>query len=350
MTARRRGVDGATANGAEPLLQVEELRVAFPTPAGPARAVDGVSFQVEAGEVVGLVGESGCGKTVTCRALLGLVPPPGEVGAGSSIRFQGRELAGAGEPEWEGVRGTGVGMVFQDAGAALNPVLSVGDQIGEVLRHRRGMERREAAAEAIRLLDEVGIPDPGARARAFPHQLSGGMRQRVQVAVALAGEPALLVADEPTTALDVSVQARILELLAREQEERGMALLLATHDLGVVATLCQRVLVMYAGQIVEEGSVEEILEAPAHPYTRALLASVPVLGDPGRTLRPLEGEVPSPVAWPGGCRLHPRCPEAFHRCGEAPPLFGEGHRSRCWLAAPAGEDGPPAQTRPGEVP
>jgi peptide/nickel transport system ATP-binding protein len=320
------------------LLEVKDLRVEFSTDGGAARAVDGVSFQVGEGETLGIVGESGCGKTVTSLAIMGLIPsPPGRVLPGSSIRFRDRELAGAPQKQLRALRGNDMGMIFQEPMTSLNPVFTVGSQIGETLARHRGMKRKEALERSEALLKEVGIPEPGRRLHEYPHQLSGGMRQRVMIAMALACEPALLIADEPTTALDVTIQAQILELLAELRRRRGMAVLLITHDLGVVAEVCDRVAVMYAGQVVETGNVHEIFGDPRHPYTRGLLDSLPRLDNRGGRLRPIPGVVPSPTAWPSGCRFAPRCRFAWDRCRmEAPPLIGVGgspgvRGSRCWL-------------------
>jgi oligopeptide/dipeptide ABC transporter ATP-binding protein len=320
------------------LLEVENLRTWFTSEAGTARAVDGVSFTVDAGETVGIVGESGCGKTVTSLSIMGLVPnPPGRIVEGSSIRFRGRELTALPRRELRKLRGNQMAMIFQEPMTSLNPVYTVGDQVREALRLHRAMGRREARAAGVQALREVGIPEPEQRFDEYPHQLSGGMRQRVMIAMALSCEPDLLIADEPTTALDVTIQAQILDLLAGLRERLGMAMLLITHDLGVVAEVCDRVLVMYAGQVVESGPVADIFHDPRHPYTRGLLDSLPRLEDRGRRLRPIEGAVPSPLAWPGGCRFRDRCPHAWERCAsETPPLFAvgdppEGRASRCWL-------------------
>jgi oligopeptide/dipeptide ABC transporter ATP-binding protein len=320
------------------LLEVENLRTWFTTDSGTARAVDGVSFHVEAGETVGIVGESGCGKTVTSLSLMGLIPrPPGRIVEGSSIRFRGQELTTLSPKAFRSLRGREIAMIFQEPMTSLNPVYTVGDQIREALRLHRGLDRTKGRVAGVDLLREVGIPEPEQRFDEFPHQLSGGMRQRVMIAMALAGEPALLIADEPTTALDVTIQAQILTLLAGLRTKRNMALLLITHDLGVVAEICDRVLVMYAGQVVESGPVEDIFLRPRHPYTQGLLDSLPRLEDRGRRLRPIEGTVPSPVNWPEGCRFRARCGAAWDRCGEeAPPLVavegdGGARASRCWL-------------------
>ena len=317
------------------LLEVRDLRTYFETTAGTARAVDGVSFDLEAGEVLGIVGESGSGKSVTSLSILGLVPqPPGRIQPGSSIRFKGEELVGASEARLRRIRGNDIAMIFQEPMTSLNPVYTVGDQIAESLRHHRGMGKREARARAVELLRLVGIADPAERAADYPHQLSGGMRQRVMIAIALACEPDVLIADEPTTALDVTIQAQILELLTELRERLGMAMILITHDLGVVAEVCDRVVVMYAGRIVEEASVERIFESPRHPYTEGLLQAIPRLGHQVERLAVIPGTVPSPAAWPHACRFHPRCPYGWELCAEAEP--GEfdvapGHWSRCWL-------------------
>ncbi len=320
-----------------PLLEVENLRTHFFTDAGVARAVDGVSFHVGEGETVGIVGESGCGKTVTSLSIMGLVPdPPGRILPGSAIRFRGRDLATLRPREMRRLRGSEIAMIFQEPMTSLNPVYSVGDQIAEALQIHRKMGRAEARTEGVRLLQEVGIPEPERRFDEYPHQLSGGMRQRVMIAMALSCEPDLLIADEPTTALDVTIQAQILDLLAGIRERRGMAVLLITHDLGVVAEVCDRVLVMYAGQVVESGSVREIFHSPRHPYTRGLLDSLPRIDQGGRRLRPIAGTVPSPVNWPSGCRFADRCPHVWERCRAEPPdLFQLGddelRQSRCLL-------------------
>ena len=327
-----------------PLLEVRDLRTYFRTDAGVAQAVDGVSFHVEEGETLGIVGESGCGKTVTSLSLMGLIPdPPGEIVSGSSIRFGGEELLGASNAHLREIRGNEISMIFQEPMTSLNPVFTVGNQIAEALRTHRGLNKRDARTVSIRLLKEVGIPDPDQRFDEYPHQLSGGMRQRVMIAMALSCEPRLLIADEPTTALDVTIQAQILDLLAGLRRTHGMAVLLITHDLGVVAEVCDRVIVMYAGQVVETGTVEEIFAEPWHPYTQGLLASLPELGGRDRELHPIRGVVPSPVSWPEACRFRERCPFAWERCHrEMPELLtvdGEvGRSARCWLMDDAEPD------------
>ena len=317
------------------LLDVKDLRTYFATEAGVARAVDGVSFTVEKGEVLGIVGESGCGKSVTSLSIMRLVPePPGEIVAGSSVRFAGRELLELDEAGMRGVRGDDIAMIFQEPMMSLNPVYAVGEQIAETVRVHRRVNRAEARARAVEMLRLVGIPEPAERADDYPHQLSGGQRQRVMIAIALACEPELLIADEPTTALDVTIQAQILDLLASLRARLGMAILLITHDLGVVAEVCDRVVVMYAGQIVEEGRVADMFRDPRHPYTQGLMQAMPRLGRREERLTVIPGIVPSATAWPAGCRFHTRCPYAWDLCvREMPELFDArpGHRSRCWL-------------------
>ena len=319
------------------LLEVSDLRTYFTTHGGVARAVDGVSFSVEEGETLGIVGESGCGKTVTSLSILGLIPnPPGEIASGSSIRFNGEELLAASPKRLREIRGNDISMIFQEPMTSLNPVYTVGNQIAEVLRLHRGMTRAEARAAGVRLLDEVGISDPDQRFDEYPHQLSGGMVQRVMIAMALSCEPRLLIADEPTTALDVTIQAQILDLLNGMRRRHGMALLLITHDLGVIGEVCDRVVVMYAGQIVETGTVEEILGDPRHPYTQGLLASLPDLGERGQPLTPIPGGVPDPVNWPAACRFRERCSFAWDQCGASSPGSfpvepASDRTARCWL-------------------
>jgi len=346
-----------------PLLTVENLHTWFSTDAGVARAVDGVSFHIEEGETLGLVGESGCGKTVTSRSVMGLIPaPPGKILPESSIRFLDEQLVGAPEDRLRQIRGNDISMIFQEPMTSLNPVFTVGAQIEEALRLHRGLKKAGAREVGVQLLKEVGIPEADRRYDEYPHQLSGGMRQRVMIAMALSCEPRLLIADEPTAALDVTIQAQILELLARLQKSHRMAVLLITHDLGVVAEVCDRVCVMYAGKVVETGSVEEIFEQPKHPYTQGLLASLPDVGAPGAQLTPIPGVVPSPTHWPEGCRFADRCPHAWDHCrAEPPPLEplepgsdrGTDRASRCWLAV-EGVEPPPRAAAPadgsGEVP
>jgi oligopeptide/dipeptide ABC transporter ATP-binding protein len=324
-----------TASAEEPLLAVSDLRTYFHTDAGVARSVDGVSFTVGAGETVGLVGESGCGKSVTALSLMRLVRAPGRIEAGSSIRFEGRELLGLPERDMRRVRGNRMAMVFQEPMSALNPVFTVGDQVAEVARVHTSMSRREAWQKAVDMLALTGIHAPEQRAGEYPHQLSGGMRQRVLIAMALMMNPALVVADEPTTALDVTIQAQILELLAELQGRLGTSILLITHDLGVIAEVAKRVIVMYAGEVVEQADVRTLFAQAHHPYTEGLLAAMPRLGERRERLAVIPGTVPPPTAWPVGCRFHDRCPYAWERCAtEHPPLYqiGGGHLSRCHLA------------------
>ena len=316
-------------------LQVENLRVSFPTgDGGRVYPVDGVSFTLDRGRTLALVGESGCGKSLTSLALLRLIPSPGRIEDGSTIRLGDTDVLSLRGEALRKIRGRRIGMVFQDPMTSLNPVFTAGDQIAEGVRAHFDVSRAEARRRALMLLQEVGIPDPLARLDAYPHQLSGGMRQRVMIAIALSAEPEILVADEPTTALDVTVQAQILEVLDRLRERHGMAVLLITHDLGIVAGRADRVAVMYAGQIVEEAPTERLFASPSHPYTQGLFASIPRITGPIGRLSPIGGSVPAPGAWPGGCRYRPRCPKAFEKSETMPPLLPVGldHRMRCWLA------------------
>ena len=318
-----------------PLLSVRDLRTTFRTGAGVARAVDGVSFEVGRGETLGLVGESGCGKSVTGLSILRLVQPPGRIEPGSRVEFEGRDLLALDEESMRRLRGNRVAMIFQEPMTALNPVFTVGEQIAEVVRVHEGAGRREAWARAVAMLDTVGIPAPAERAREYPHQLSGGMRQRVMIAMALVLEPALVIADEPTTALDVTIQAQILELLADLQRRLGTSIVMITHDLGVIAETASRVVVMYAGEVVEEASVPALFAEAHHPYTEGLLRAMPRVGQARERLATIPGTVPPPTAWPPGCRFRDRCPYAWERCAtEHPPLYriGAGHVSRCHLA------------------
>jgi peptide/nickel transport system ATP-binding protein len=320
-----------------PLLEVTDLRTWFHTDAGVAKAVDGVSFHVDPGEVVGIVGESGCGKSVTSLSVMQLIArPPGEIMPGSSIRFRGEQLIGASEKRLRDLRGNDIAMIFQEPMTSLNPVYTVGDQIGEALRLHRRVRQREARQRSIDMLRLVGIPNPEERVDAYPHHLSGGQRQRVMIAMALSCDPELLIADEPTTALDVTIQAQILELLADLRARLGMAVILITHDLGVVAEVCDRVLVMYAGRIVEHGTVDQLFRDPRHPYTEGLLAAVPRLGHQQERLAVIPGTVPSPMEWPVGCRFHTRCPYGWDLCvREEPKLLSvqedASRLARCWL-------------------
>jgi oligopeptide/dipeptide ABC transporter ATP-binding protein len=320
----------------EPLLRVRDLKTYFVTErgSGTARAVDGVSFDLYPGETLGIVGESGCGKTVTSLSILRLIPePPGHIRPGSLIEFEGRNLLALAPPELRAIRGNQIAMVFQEPMTSLNPVFTVGDQIAEAAIIHQRLSRKAARARAIEMLTLVGIPDPAERVDHYPHQLSGGMRQRVMIAMALVCHPKVLIADEPTTALDVTIQAQILELLDRLQADLGMAVLLVTHDLGVVAGQADRVVVMYAGQVVETAPTTALFDRPLHPYTEGLMAAVPRIAAPKSRLQAIPGQVPAATAWPSGCRFHPRCPHAWAKCTiEEPPLLGDGdHTARCWL-------------------
>jgi peptide/nickel transport system ATP-binding protein len=332
-----------TEPASPPLLQVTDLRTYFHTPAGVARAVDGVSFAVGARETVGIVGESGCGKSVTALSILRLIQAPGRIEGGSRIEFEGKDLMTIEDRVIRHIRGNRIAMVFQEPMTALNPVFTVGDQVAEVARVHAGASRRDAWARAIEMLGLVGIPSPADRAKAYPHQLSGGMRQRVLIAMALVMNPALVIADEPTTALDVTIQAQILELLQELQERFGTSIMLITHDLGVIAEVADRVIVMYGGEIVEQATVDELFAHPHHPYTEGLLNAMPRVGGHRERLAVIPGTVPPPTAWPSGCRFHDRCPFAWERCTrEHPPLYqiGVGHVSRCHLADEPQRRGP----------
>ena len=317
-----------------PLLAIRDLRISFRTGHGLARAVDGIDLDVDAGETVGLVGESGCGKSVTALAVLRLVEPDGSVALGSSIQLEGRDLLALPMKELRAVRGNHVAIVFQEPASALNPVLTIGDQIAEAVTTHQKVNKKAAWARAVEMLEMVGIADAAERARGYAHQLSGGMRQRVLLAMALVCRPKLLIADEPTTALDVTIQAEILALLQSLQQRLGMAVLLITHNLGVVAETARRVYVMYAGQIVEEAPTDTLFARPAHPYTEGLIAAVPRLDQKRERLAQIPGQVPPATDWPAGCRFHPRCPYTWDKCRtESPPLLDvePGHRARCWL-------------------
>jgi oligopeptide/dipeptide ABC transporter ATP-binding protein len=331
-----------------PLLSVEGLRTYFATRGGTMRAVDGVDLSLEQGRTLGVVGESGCGKTVTSLSIMRLIDPPGRIEPDSKIVFDGHDLVAADEDELREVRGNEISMIFQEPMTSLNPVYTVGDQIAEAVRLHKGVGQRAAMDRAVEMLKLVGIPSPERRVRDYPHQMSGGMRQRVMIAMALSCDPKLLIADEPTTALDVTIQAQILELMKELRDRLGMAIMLITHDLGVVAEMADDVAVMYAGRVVESGPVESIFQTPQHPYTEALLQSIPVLGmTQAEPLRVIRGMVPSPLSWPEGCRFATRCDYAFDRCRrEDPPLFAtEGaQHAACWLCqnGPRATAGAPA--------
>jgi peptide/nickel transport system ATP-binding protein len=316
------------------LLEVHGLVTCFATDEGEFAAVDGISFAVDAGQTLAIVGESGCGKSVTSLSIMGLVPPPGRVAAGS-IRFDGRELLGLPERELQALRGNAMAMIFQEPMSSLNPAFTIGRQIVEGLRRHQPMSAAQADARALQMLERVRIPAPAQRFHEHPHKLSGGMRQRAMIAMALANDPRLLIADEPTTALDVTIQAQILELLRTLQRESGTAIVLITHDLGVVAELADEVVVMYSGRIVERAPVAALFAEPQHPYTIGLLGSMPKLQGEPRRLAAIPGQVPNPLARPAGCRFAERCPFAADICrAQEPPLrsLGDGHESACWLA------------------
>jgi oligopeptide/dipeptide ABC transporter ATP-binding protein len=316
----------------DPLLRVDHLTTVFRASTGDAPAVDDVSFDVRPGETLGLVGESGSGKSVTALSIMRLVQPPGRI-RGGRILFKGRDLLALPEPDMRSVRGADVALIFQEPMTALNPVFTIGNQIAETLLVHGRATRADARSKAIDLLRAVRIPDAESRVDDYPHQLSGGMRQRVLIAIALSCRPSLVIADEPTTALDVTIQAEILDLLRDMKAAFNLSLLLITHDLGVIAETADRVAVMYAGRIVEEGPVRAIFREPRHPYTRGLLASMPGRS-PGRMLQPIEGSVPMLGALPPGCAFEPRCPDRFDRCPTAPPPeypAGTEHAARCYL-------------------
>ncbi|HEY4094955.1 MAG TPA: ABC transporter ATP-binding protein [Baekduia sp.] len=333
----------ATAVATEVLLDVEDLRVTFPSPVGPAECVRGASLQVRSGEILALVGESGSGKSLTAKSLLRLVDAPGVVEA-ARLRFAGEDLLGLDEGAMRRLRGGRIGMVFQDPMSSLNPVFTVGRQIAQVVRSHQDVSKAAARERAAELLGLVGIPSPQEQLDRYPHELSGGMRQRVMIAMAISCSPALLVADEPTTALDVTIQAQILELIVGMRDRLGMSVILITHDLGVVARVADRVAVMYAGRVVETGDTPTVFGTPLHPYTRALLRAVPRLRDDGTTaLRALEGAPPEATERPPGCAFVPRCDRAMDVCsGAVPPLEehgGPGHAAACFAAARDAEAG-----------
>lgn len=311
----------------DPVLSVSDLTISF----GGASVVEGVSFDVMAGETLGIVGESGSGKSMTALAIMRLLPPPGRV-AGGAISFMGRNLLALPERDMRAVRGRDMAMVFQEPMTSLNPVFTIGEQIAETLRRHRGLSRRAAQGEAVRLLKRVEIASAERRVGDYPHQLSGGMRQRVMLAIALACGPKLLVADEPTTALDATIQAQLLDLLRQLQREFGMAVLFITHDLGVIAEFASRAVVLYAGRVAEIGPVEPLFRRPRHPYTEGLLASIPRLAGPLRRLNAIPGGVPRPSEMPAGCRFAPRCGYRIPVCEEQPPLLAvePGHLSACF--------------------
>ena len=321
----------------EPVLAVEDLRTTFFTEREVIRAVGGISFDVYPGETVGIVGESGSGKSVTARSIMGLIDSPGRIEPGSSIRFHGEELTGLSEREYRRIRGRGIAMVFQDPLSSLNPVYTVGNQIREALRLHQGLRGSAATEETIELLKAVGIPDATRRITEYPHQYSGGMRQRAVIAMALACQPAVLIADEPTTALDVTIQAQILDLIDELQAEQDLAVIFITHDMGVIAEVADRVNVMYAGEIVESGDVDDLFADPAHPYTEGLLESIPGRHPDADRLYSIEGDVPTPTTDATSCRFAPRCPKAFGACEEVHPVGvpvregADDHTAACLL-------------------
>ena len=322
------------------LLEIRDLRTHFATADGLVKAVDGVSFSIRNGATLGVVGESGCGKSVTALSVMRLIERPGRIVAGS-IMFDGQNLINVPDDEMREIRGNSISMIFQEPMTSLNPVYTCGNQIAEAVSIHGGVSGGEARKRAIEMLAQVGIPDASRRAEEYPHQLSGGMRQRVMIAMALSTNPELLIADEPTTALDVTIQAQILELMKALRERNRMSIMLITHDLGVIAEMADDVVVMYAGKVVEQSDVNTVYEHPHHPYTRGLLASIPRLGEKRDRLEVIKGVVPNPLNLPAGCLFRRRCPSAMPICEVAPPLqeVASGHVSRCWLT-PAGD--PPA--------
>ena len=322
------------------LLQLQDVHTYFPTQDGIVKAVDGVSLSIRHGETLGVVGESGCGKSITALSIMRLIERPGRVVSGS-IRLGDRDLLALSDDEMREVRGKTIAMIFQEPMTSLNPVFTCGSQIAEAVALHEGLSGREAAARAVEMLAQVGIPDPRRRAEEYPHQLSGGMRQRVMIAMALSANPELLIADEPTTALDVTIQAQILELMKALRERNRMAIMLITHDLGVIAEMADHVVVMYAGKVVEASDVITVFEHPHHPYSKGLLASIPRMGQKRQRLEVIKGVVPNPLNLPTGCLFKRRCPYAMPIC-DTPPPFQEvapGHVSRCWLTP---EGSPPA--------
>jgi peptide/nickel transport system ATP-binding protein len=317
-----------------PLLEVKNLRVEFPTRRGTLVALDDISFDIAPGEILGVVGESGAGKSLTGSAIIGLLDPPGRVASGE-IRFDGRRIDNLPYEEMRKVRGRQIGAIFQDPLTSLNPLYTIGRQLVETIQTHLPVNAAEARKRAVRLLEETGIPAAAARIDQYPHQFSGGMRQRVVIALALAAEPKLIVADEPTTALDVSIQAQIISLLKRLCKDHGAAVMLVTHDMGVIAETCDRVAVMYAGRIAEIGPVHDVIHSPAHPYTAGLMGSIPAMDDDRERLLQIDGAMPRLTAIPGGCAFNPRCPRVFERCRvERPELIDAGRtRAACWLHA-----------------
>jgi peptide/nickel transport system ATP-binding protein len=322
----------------QPILQVERLQVTFRSDDGEVHPVSGVDFVVHEGETLGIVGESGCGKSVTSLSIMGLLPKGIGRVSGGRIWFQGRELTAMTPKEMQKIRGNEIAMIFQEPMTSLNPVFTVGEQLDEQIRLHLGLSKREARQRSVEMLRTVGIPRAEEIAKEYPHQLSGGMRQRVMIAMAMSCSPKLLIADEPTTALDVTIQAQILDLMRQLKERQGTSIIFITHDLGVVAEMCDRVIVMYAGQVIEEAPVRELFQHPQHPYTRGLIASIPTLDQQKSRLYSIRGTVPHPAKMPAGCRFAPRCDYAQEMCRDNPPLkeVEAGHRCRCWLAEKGG--------------
>lgn len=322
----------------ETILEVKNLKIHFHTEDGIAKAVDGVSYKVQAGKTLGIVGESGCGKSITSLAILQLIPQPPGIIAGGEIIYRGQDLLKFTDPQIRKIRGHKISMIFQEPMTALNPILTVGEQIAEVIMHHLNKSKQEAYEKAIQLLEEVGIPSPEARIDEYPHQLSGGMKQRVMIAMALACEPDILIADEPTTALDVTVQAQILDLLRKMQREYGMAIILITHALGVIAEMADEVVVMYAGKVVETTDVRSLYKKRLHPYTQGLFEAIPSITEKKSRLAIIKGVVPNPLEYPEGCRFSTRCHLVEERCHTKDPQLNEieaGHKVACHLVNPA---------------
>ena len=324
---------------ADPILSLQDLKTYFFTASGVAKAVDGVSLDLGEGETLGIVGESGSGKSVTCLSVLQLVPPPGRI-VGGKIVFLGRDLVGMPEKKLRRIRGKEISMVFQDPMISLNPFLTVGDQVAEALQVHDGLNRRQARGRAVEMLGKVGIPDAAGRLEDYPHRFSGGMRQRVMIAMALIGQPKVLIADEPTTALDVTIQAQVLELFHQIKSDLRTSILLITHNLGIVAGIADQVAVMYAGRVVESAPTEELFDNPRHPYTLALLEAVPRVGDDPQNLRPVAGSPPALTSLPPGGAFYDRCSFRQPRCQQEPPPLlpvGKNHQASCWVEVPAGK-------------
>jgi peptide/nickel transport system ATP-binding protein len=321
------------------LLNIKGLRTHFFTDNGEVPAVDGVDIYINKGEILGVVGESGCGKSVTSLSVMRLIPtPPGKI-VGGAIEFKGEDLVSVTEKRMRKLRGNEIAMIFQEPMTSLNPVFTIGDQIGETVRLHRNMSKKEGRLHAIEMLKKVGIPRPESIVDEYPHQLSGGMRQRVMIAMAMSCDPELLIADEPTTALDVTIQAQILDLMRKLNKETGAAIMMITHDLGVVAEMCDRVVVMYAGKVIEEGDVRTIFKNPQHPYTKGLIQSVPRMDDKLDRLYSIPGNVPTPGSMPIGCRFAPRCEYVMDKCHQALPelvTVEPGHKCSCWLSEEGG--------------